>query len=76
MMPLARPEATVGEPDLRLSDRDLRTIMRIVYERSGITLTDAKRPLVIARLLKRLRAGGFGSFKEYVRHVEADDEGE
>lgn len=66
------PEGSV-EPDLRLSDRDLQAIMRIVYERSGITLTQAKRPLVVARLQKRLRAGGFASFCDYVRHVESDD---
>jgi chemotaxis protein methyltransferase CheR len=75
-MPLSDRETLVAEPDLRLSDRDLHAIVRIVYERSGITLTEAKRPLIVARLQKRLRAGGFGSFRDYVRHVEADAGGE
>jgi chemotaxis protein methyltransferase CheR len=75
MLPLAEREPAL-EPDLRLSDRDLQTIMRIVYERSGITLTEAKRPLVVARLQKRLRAGGFQSFRAYVKHVEADAAGD
>jgi chemotaxis protein methyltransferase CheR len=74
-MPLAEREPAL-DPDLRLSDRDLHTIVRIVYERSGITLTEAKRPLIIARLQKRLRAGGFLSFRDYVKHVEADSDGE
>ena len=74
-MPLAEREPAL-DPDLRLSDRDLHTIVRIVYERSGITLTEAKRPLIIARLQKRLRAGGFVSFRDYVKHVEADPDGD
>jgi chemotaxis protein methyltransferase CheR len=74
-MPLAEREPAL-DPDLRLSDRDLHTIVRIVYERSGITLTEAKRPLIIARLQKRLRAGGFLSFKDYVKHVESDPDGD
>ncbi|HEY8551795.1 MAG TPA: protein-glutamate O-methyltransferase CheR [Vicinamibacterales bacterium] len=65
-----------AEPDLTLSDRDLQRIARIVYQRSGITLGIAKRPLIVARLQKRLRAGGFASFASYVRHVESDRTGE
>jgi chemotaxis protein methyltransferase CheR len=76
MTPLAERDPALVEPDLRLSNRDLQAIMRIVYERSGITLTEAKRPLIVARLQKRLRAGGFESFKDYVRHVEADSDGD
>jgi chemotaxis protein methyltransferase CheR len=76
-MSLAEREPALVDPDLRLSDRDLQAIVRIVYDRSGITLTGAKRPLIVARLQKRLRACGFGTFREYVRHVEAEgDAGE
>lgn len=71
-----REPAALIDPDLRLSDRDLQTIVRIVYERSGITLTEAKRPLIVARLQKRLRAGGFATFRDYVRYVEADTDGD
>ena len=44
-------------------DRDLATIVRLVYEKSGITLHDGKRALVTARLQKRLRAGGFADVR-------------
>jgi chemotaxis protein methyltransferase CheR len=64
------------EPELTLSDRDLRTITRLVYERSGISLHDGKRALVVARLQKRIRTGGFRGFGDYVRHVERDATGE
>jgi chemotaxis protein methyltransferase CheR len=59
-----------------LSDRDLGAIVRLVYENSGITLHDGKRALVMARLQKRLRAGGFRSFRAYLEHVQADRSGE
>jgi chemotaxis protein methyltransferase CheR len=64
------------EPDVELSDRELRAITRLVYDKSGITLGDAKRPLIVARLQKRLRAGRFGSFAAYLRHVADDASGD
>ncbi len=59
-----------------LTDRDLATIRRLVYEKSGIALHAGKGALVSARLQKRLRAGGFRSFREYIRHVQADASGD
>jgi chemotaxis protein methyltransferase CheR len=61
--------------EVRLSDAELSRIVRLVYERSGITLHSGKRALVLARLQKRLRHGGFSSFREYLAHVEADTSG-
>jgi hypothetical protein len=37
-----------------LSDRELKTIIALVYEKSGITLHEGKRALITARLQKRL----------------------
>ena len=50
-MAAAHPESP------ELSDRDLAAIVRLVYEKSGITLHAGKRALVTARLQKRLQAG-------------------
>ena len=61
--------------DVRLSDAELARIVRLVYERSGITLHSGKRALVLARLQKRLRSGGFSTFRDYLAHVEADATG-
>jgi chemotaxis protein methyltransferase CheR len=69
------PLAAYADVDLELSDRDLRTVTQLVYEKSGITLGDAKRPLIVARLQKRLRTGRFPSFGEYLAHVVADASG-
>ncbi len=59
-----------------ISDRDLAIIMRIVYEKSGIALHSGKRALVTARLHKLLKVGGFGTFREYVTHLQTDPSGD
>ena len=58
-----------------LGDRDLSAIIQLVYEKSGITLHSGKRELVTARLQKRVKQGGFGSFSEYLKYVHADRSG-
>lgn len=62
--------------DAVLTDRDLGQIVRLVYDRSGITLHEGKRSLVTARLQKRLRAHGYRTFSDYLRHVENDEKGD
>ena len=64
------------EPEIALSDREMDRIVRLVYDRSGISLHHGKRALVVARLGKMLKAGGFRSFSDYVRHVETDHSGQ
>src|SRR5262245_52987903 len=58
-----------------LSDRDLAVIVRLVYEHSGIRLHAGKRALVTARLQKRLKEGGFDSFRAYVQYLRSDSSG-
>jgi chemotaxis protein methyltransferase CheR len=71
----ALPSGVSDSGEVRLSDAELSRIVRLVYERSGITLHAGKRALVLARLQKRLRAGGFSSFRDYLAHVERDASG-
>jgi chemotaxis protein methyltransferase CheR len=59
----------------RLTDAELARIVRLVYERSGITLHAGKKALIVARLQKHLRAGGYSSFSEYLERVECDTTG-
>ena len=65
-----------ADATLEPTDRDLSAIIRLVYQRSGITLHRGKRELVTARLQKRVRAGGFPSFAAYLAHVKADRSGQ
>ena len=59
-----------------LTDRDLRALAQLVYDRAGISLHEGKRALVTARLQKRVRAGGFDNFGDYVKFVETDATGD
>ena len=59
-----------------LTDRDLRALAELVYDRAGISLHEGKRALVTARLQKRVRAGGFDNFGDYVRFVQTDATGD
>jgi chemotaxis protein methyltransferase CheR len=59
-----------------VSDRDLAAIVRMVYEKSGITLHAGKRALVSARLQKRLRHRGVASFHDYLKLLQDDVTGE
>jgi len=47
-------------------------VSAIMYEISGVNLTDGKKELVRARLGKRMRALGWVSFEDYVAFVESD----
>lgn len=48
----------------------------IVYGEAGISLSPAKDALVQARVGRRLRALGIGSYEEYLDHLESDTSGE
>jgi chemotaxis protein methyltransferase CheR len=55
-------EATLG-------DREFDLFRQLVYEHTGIALGPHKRPLLQARLARRLRALGLATFGEYHRHL-------
>lgn len=50
-------------------------VRRILHDYTGIYLSDGKEALVRARLIKRLRAHGMGSFDEYLKLIENDPAG-
>jgi len=52
------------------SDQDYGAIAKLVLTQSGINLTAEKKNLVVARLMRRLKQCGLGSFQEYRRLVE------
>ncbi len=58
-----------------LGDRELARIATLVRTKAGITLTPAKRPLIIARLQKRLRHLKLKSYADYLTLLETDTSG-
>lgn len=47
-------------------------VRRLMYEISGVNLTEGKQELVRARVAKRMRALGQASLDDYVAHVEGE----
>ncbi len=66
---------TVTLNDIVLIEKDFKQISQIVYDHCGINLHAGKKELVRARLAKRLRAGNFRTFPEYMDYVLADKTG-
>jgi chemotaxis protein methyltransferase CheR len=56
--------------EFSLSDREFARIKARVYAVAGISLSDAKRTLVLSRLSKIVRTLGLPSFDAYVDHLE------
>lgn len=61
--------------EYQLSQREFRQLREIIYEKSGINLSDQKVPLVKGRLSKRLRTLGLKSFQQYCERLQSPDHG-
>jgi chemotaxis protein methyltransferase CheR len=66
---LAMPAHLTAE--IALSDREFRVVRGLLYQISGINLTDSKHDLVRVRLGKRLRALGGMSFEDYIEYGQS-----
>ena len=59
--------------EFSLSEREFSRIKARVYAVAGISLSNAKRTLVLSRLSKIVRALGLPSFDAYVDYLERND---
>ncbi len=51
----------------KLTEKEFRRLRDLVYQYSGITLSDQKMDLVRGRLMKRIRLHGLNSFSDYCK---------
>lgn len=70
------PTASLRTFALRLTGRDFERFSRLVYDQCGIKLQSHKQSMLEARLRKRLRALGLGSFEEYAEMIFSGQEPE
>lgn len=59
-----------------LSEREFELLRQFIYKTAGISLSDAKKPLVVGRLSRRLRELGIPSFLQYYRYLTEVDPSE
>jgi len=62
--------------EFQYSYKDFQKIRRLIHERAGIALSDAKQDMVYGRLSRRLRARGLKRFSEYLDLLRLGDEAE
>ena len=70
----ASQQSTTGH-EFPFTPADFRTIVEIVYERSGIVLAAHKRDMTYSRLARRLRALGLRSFRDYCSLLQGNNGG-
>jgi chemotaxis protein methyltransferase CheR len=58
------------EREFDFTPHDFERIRKLIYQHAGISLSEAKTDMVYSRIGRRLRAGGFDSFKEYLDDLE------
>ena len=58
-----------------MTDAEFELLRSLMYQQSGIQLSDAKRELLKGRLGKRLRHYGYASFAQYYDHLKNNDSG-
>ncbi len=56
--------------EIPLSDREFARVKARVYAEAGISLSDAKKTLVVSRLTKHVKALRLASFDAYLDHLE------
>ncbi|NTV29819.1 MAG: protein-glutamate O-methyltransferase CheR [Candidatus Omnitrophica bacterium] len=57
---------------LEIADKEFSQIREIMYRKTGVALKDTKKPLVVARLRKRLEELKLERFAQYVPLLERD----
>ncbi|KAF0165562.1 MAG: chemotaxis protein methyltransferase CheR [Rhodocyclaceae bacterium] len=70
------PEVEQRDREFHFTAADFERVRTLIYQRAGISLAPIKQEMVYGRLMRRVRALGYGSFAEYLAHLEAGDETE
>ena len=67
---VSAPVRTSTAPgEFKISDQEFTHFQRLILELAGISLSAAKKPLLVGRLSKRLKLLGIDTFGGYFRHI-------
>ena len=55
--------------NIAITDTEFAQFQKLIYQIAGISLSDAKRVLLVGRLSKRLKELAFATFTQYYKHV-------
>jgi chemotaxis protein methyltransferase CheR len=68
--------AVLDAREFHFSRQDFDRVRKLIYERAGISLSEAKQDMVYSRLARRLRARGLQRFSDYLALLTGGDEAE
>lgn len=68
--------ASGKQREFHLTEKHYKFVQKLVAEKTGISLSDAKRDMVYGRLTRRLRALSLDNFDDYFEILKSDDEHE
>lgn len=57
--------------EYKFTTQDFERVKKLIYNRAGISLSSSKQNMVYSRLVRRLRANGYDSFKAYLDSLES-----
>jgi len=60
------------EREFEFTASDFARVRKLIYQRAGISLSEAKTDMVYSRIGRRLRTIGIDSFKDYLDLLEQD----
>jgi len=63
-------EKRQDQREFEFTAKDFSRIRKLIYQRAGISLSEAKSDMVYSRIGRRLRAVEFHSFKQYLDYLE------
>jgi chemotaxis protein methyltransferase CheR len=70
------PEVEQRAREFDFTPADFERVRALIYRHAGISLAPIKQEMVYGRLVRRVRALGYGSFAQYLAHLEAGDDTE
>jgi len=73
--PSSAPSA-LSDREFEFLPRDFAKVRTLIYARAGINLHEGKQAMVYSRLSRRLRETGHTSFEDYLRDLEAGNQGQ
>ena len=59
--------------EFSINDQEFALFQRLIYKIAGISLSDAKKVLLVGRLSRRLKQHALGSFTEYYRMLSSGE---
>jgi chemotaxis protein methyltransferase CheR len=65
-------EKQIEDREFNFTSHDFARVRKLIYQRAGISLSEAKTDMVYSRIGRRLRTIGMGSFKDYLDYLEQD----